>query len=86
MKRMACFACRRALNNTEIALNLKLQGRAASRFFCLSDLARRTGSTEGSLMAMAEFFRDSGCELFSREYVEEGRDETDVRMAVDERT
>ena len=83
MKRLGCAVCGRNLTNTEIALNLKLRGRAVSRFFCLSSLSRQMDCTEKELLDMAAFFRENGCELFSRQYVEERGEQQDVCMAVD---
>lgn len=71
MKRILCGACRRALDNDEVALNLKVGGRAASRFFCLPCLASRTGADEAELRKMTAFFKENGCELFERRYVDE---------------
>ena len=86
MKRLGCAACGRTLYNTEIALNLKLRGKASSRFFCLTDLGAQTDSTEEELLEMASFFRENGCALFSQEYVMERGDEQREHLAVDKGT
>ena len=76
MKRILCRECREKLGNREIALNLKLRGRAVGTFFCLRCLAVQTGSTGEELTQMAVFFQANGCELFARKYVDEpGGDE-----------
>lgn len=69
MRRIRCEGCQSLLGNTEIALNLKLRGRAVSRFCCLSCLAERLDCTRETLKEMAAFYKDNGCELFAREYV-----------------
>ena len=71
MKRILCRKCGENLGNREIALNLKLRGRAVGTFFCLHCLAKQTGGTENELARMADFFRANGCELFARRYVDE---------------
>lgn len=55
----------------EIALNLKLRGRASSRFVCMSCMAERLDCAEQSLADMAAFYQENGCELFERQYVDE---------------
>ena len=75
MKRIGCGDCGAPLGNMEIALNLKLRGRAAGTFFCLQCLGQQLDCPREELKRMAVFFRENGCELFSRRYVEEqGRD------------
>lgn len=75
MKRIGCGDCGAPLGNMEIALNLKLRGRAARTFFCLQCLGQQLDCPREELKRMAVFFRENGCELFSRQYVEEqGRD------------
>ena len=75
MKRIGCGDCGAPLGNMEIALNLKLRGRAARTFFCLQCLGQQLDCPREELKRMAVFFRGDGCELFSRQYVEEqGRD------------
>ncbi len=71
MKRLLCGDCGAALTNTEIALNLKTRGRAVSFFFCLHCLGKRMGCAPQELKSLAAFFRENGCELFSRVYVDE---------------
>jgi len=71
MRRICCEGCQGPLGNLEIALNLKLRGRAVSRFCCLSCLAERLGCTRETLREMAAFYKGNGCELFAREYVPE---------------
>jgi hypothetical protein len=75
MKSIGCGDCGSPLGNMEIALNLKLRGRAAGTLFCLQCLGQRLDCPREELTRMADFFRENGCELFSRRYVEEqGRD------------
>ena len=71
MKRVFCCSCGAIMGNTEIALTLKICGRAASHFFCRKCLALRCDISVEQLDDMAEFYRSNGCELFSREYVKE---------------
>ena len=71
MKRILCWCCEASLGNTEIALNLKLRGRAVGTFFCLRCLAERMESAPEELAQLARFFQENGCELFSRQYVDE---------------
>lgn len=71
MKRILCESCKSSLSNTEIALNLKLRGRAVGSFFCLRCLAEKIDSPPQELMRLAEYFRENGCELFSRQYVKD---------------
>lgn len=71
MKRILCRCCEASLGNTEIALNLKLRGRAVDTFFCLECLAERMDSAPEELSQLACFFKENGCELFSRQYVDE---------------
>ncbi len=71
MKRILCRCCEASLGNTEIALNLKLRGRAVGTFFCLSCLAGRMESAPEELAQLARYFQENGCELFSRRYVDE---------------
>lgn len=59
------------LCNEGIALNLKLRGRSIGTFFCLHCLALHLDCTEAHLRQMAAFFRENGCELFQRNYVNE---------------
>ena len=69
MRRIRCEGCQSLLGNIEIALNLKLRGRAVSRFCCLSCLAERLACTREALEEMAAFYSGHGCELFTRKYV-----------------
>jgi len=69
MRRICCEDCQSSLGNMEIALNLKLRGRAASRFCCLPCLAKRLDCTRAALEETAAFYSSHGCELFAREYV-----------------
>ncbi|MBE5799068.1 MAG: hypothetical protein E7321_03860 [Clostridiales bacterium] len=69
MRCIRCEGCKSLLGNMEIALNLKLRGRAVSRFYCLSCLAQQLGCTRSALEEMAAFYSSGGCELFAREYV-----------------
>lgn len=71
MKRLLCCDCAQEMNNEEIAMNLKLRGRAVGTFFCKACLSRRIDCPPETLTQMATFFRENGCELFSRQYVNE---------------
>ncbi len=71
MKRLLCRSCGRSLRNPEVALNLKIRGKAVGVFFCEACLAERTDSTAAELRDLARFFSENGCELFSRHYVDE---------------
>lgn len=76
MKRILCGDCGKTLGNTEIALNLRLRGRAIGTFFCLSCLAERLDCGEETLERAARHYRENGCELFARVYVSEpGRED-----------
>ena len=69
MKRLICRDCGAELRNTEIALNLKLRGRAVGNFFCTDCLSLYTGGTAEELNRMADYFTENNCELFQRDYV-----------------
>ena len=71
MKRVSCRKCRDKLLNRDIALNLKLRGRAAGTFFCLRCLAEQVDSTKEELIRIGEYFQTNGCELFAFQYVDE---------------
>ena len=71
MKRLYCRDCGRSLRNPEVALNLKIRGKAIGTFFCEACLSERTGSTIAELRDLARFFAENGCELFSMHYVDE---------------
>lgn len=71
MKQLLCAGCGAALRNAEIALNLKLRGRSIGTFFCMGCLARQLGCGAEELKELAAFFRQHGCELFERIYVNE---------------
>lgn len=70
MKRILCVDCGRSLGDTEVALNLKLRGRATGRLSCLACLAQKLDCDEEKLRSMAEYYRENGCELFARVYVD----------------
>lgn len=71
MKRLGCRRCARSLTNVEIALNLKMRGRSVSAFYCLSCLADGYDMDKEKLMEWAAFYRENGCELFLRRYVDD---------------
>ena len=71
MKRLLCHGCGRSLRNQEVALNLKIRGRSIGAFYCEDCLSERTDSTAGELRELVRFFTEHGCELFSRQYVNE---------------
>ncbi|MDR2505040.1 MAG: hypothetical protein LBD16_02925 [Oscillospiraceae bacterium] len=71
MNQLLCGGCREPLCNDEIAVNLKLRGRAVGTFFCMDCLSERIDCAKDELLRMAVFFRENGCELFAREYLKE---------------
>ncbi|MBR2601224.1 MAG: hypothetical protein IKE08_00880 [Clostridia bacterium] len=52
-------------------MNLKIRGRSIGVFYCEDCLSERTDSTAGELRELVRFFTEHGCELFSRQYVNE---------------
>ena len=70
MKRLLCEDCSATLDNMETSLNLKLRGRAVGTFYCLRCLGDRMDCLPEELVKLAAYFRDNGCELFAREYVD----------------
>ena len=71
MKRLLCKDCQRVLVNDEIALNLKLRNRSIGTFYCLGCFSKRFDLEKNKLTEMAAFFKENGCELFTRRYVNE---------------
>ena len=62
-----CCQCSKKLLPDEIALTRKLINRGASRFFCLSCLARHFELPESALEEKIRQFRAMGCTLFPPE-------------------
>lgn len=60
-----CTECGRELVPDEIGLSKKLINRAATKFYCISCLARDFGVTEQRLLEKIEEFRAEGCTLFA---------------------
>lgn len=52
------------LNDTEIALNLKLIGRNTDKLFCIKCLSSTTGVNTDTLQKLAAEFKENGCKLF----------------------
>ena len=67
---MICRDCGEELSNREIAMNLKMRGRAIGIFFCMSCLAKHVSGTVEELEQMADYFTQNQCELFQRKYVD----------------
>lgn len=64
-----CAACGQTLGNDDIALSVKLTGLAAPRLLCLCCQAREQGTEPAALLDLIEYFKDSGCVLFKRDYL-----------------
>ena len=62
---LACAACGRPLQPDETALTRKLINRGATRFFCLTCLARHFQVSEDILRDKIREFREMGCTLFN---------------------
>ncbi len=71
MKLLRCRGCGRRLRNPEVALNLKIHGRGTCAFYCENCLSEQTDSSVEELRELVRFFTENGCELFSRQYVDE---------------
>lgn len=71
MKQLLCRQCSEILSNLEVAMNLKMRGRSASTFFCLGCLSEGYDMSREKLLEWADFYKKNGCELFSRNYVDE---------------
>ncbi len=62
-----CASCGKPLSSDEIGATKKLINRGLTEgFLCLSCLARRFDVTEERLKEKIEFWRDSGCMLFTK--------------------
>ena len=59
-----CMKCGRVLTYDETGIHKKMINRGATEFFCLTCLAKETGSTEERLRERIEHFRKQGCLLF----------------------
>lgn len=68
-RRVPCAGCGRALQNDEIALGIKMRGLACAKPLCFSCSAIETGATEEELRELAQWFRQSGCAHFQRDYL-----------------
>lgn len=64
-----CETCGTALCNDEIALGVKLGGLSAPRLKCLACLAREYQTSVPELEALIEYYRQSGCVHFQRDYL-----------------
>ena len=59
-----CCVCGQTADSDAVALNKKLLGTQASKFFCLPCLADNLGVSVEDLLAKIEEFRAEGCTLF----------------------
>lgn len=60
-----CLKCGKMLSFNEIGLYRKMVNRGATEFLCISCLAEHFKISEEALQAKIEFFRKSGCTLFT---------------------
>ena len=60
-----CMKCGRKLTHTEKALHKKLVNRGAMEYMCITCLAEFYKTTEQDLRELADYFRKSGCTLFT---------------------
>ncbi len=65
MSVLDCDICGAKVNKVSRALCQKLIDRDTKRFFCLACLAEYLDVSEDDLLALAEEFKNGGCELFS---------------------
>lgn len=61
-----CKNCKKELSSDEISLYLKMVNRAAQDFICKECLAAELRVTTELLDERIEYFRSSGCALFSQ--------------------
>lgn len=64
MKKIECHLCNTWLEKNYVALNKKLLGRQAKKFFCIDCLAEYLGCTKDDLHVKIEEFKEQGCRLF----------------------
>ena len=65
MTEEACVACGKASPTKDaVGLTRKLIDRRATRFYCLSCLAKTIGVTEAELSDKIREFKEAGCALF----------------------
>ena len=62
-----CIHCGRVLDPDDIGAHKKMINRGASAFFCVSCLAAYYCVDEAFIRGKIEYFRASGCALFSRD-------------------
>ena len=60
-----CKACKKPLSLDEIAVTKKLVNRGAAEFYCVSCLAARFEVTPADVIERIDYFRKSGCTLFT---------------------
>lgn len=60
-----CLKCEKKLSFNEIGLYRKMVNRGAEEFLCISCLAEKFKISEDDLQKKIEYFRKSGCTLFS---------------------
>lgn len=75
MKRLIkCTQCKGELTNNEIALNFKLFGKQIGMLLCYECLSYRLDCKKETLEIKANNLKQSGCALFSIDYVKESSD------------
>ena len=62
---MKCIKCGRELTYDETALHRKMINRGATEFMCIDCLAKHFGTTVEKLKERIEYFRKTGCSLFT---------------------
>lgn len=60
-----CLKCGKTLSFNEIGLYRKMVNRGATEFLCISCLAEHFKISQEDLRAKIEYFRKSGCTLFT---------------------
>ena len=61
---MSCGTCGRELRSVEIGLSKKLVNRGTQVCWCVDCLAKRFRQPPEKLLALADYFRRTGCSLF----------------------
>jgi len=59
-----CLKCGRELTKDDIGIYRKMINRGATRYFCITCLAKELNMTEEELKSKVDQFRDQGCVLF----------------------
>lgn len=63
---MICFRCEGNISFDEAALNKKLINRGCTKYLCLDCLSNEFKVSKKALSDKIEYFKKSGCTLFSR--------------------